>query len=110
MIPGEKYGLWTVVCESPESTAKARKWTCKCRCGLIQEVWVTNIVAGTTRGCRSCRSRDAHAADRLLRARGGTPARNAVPATPSEPTLLDDDLCRILTDWATRPAAGQDDL
>lgn len=44
--PGEKFGNWTIL----KNTAK-RKAICQCLCGVIKEVYVTNLGSGKSKSC-----------------------------------------------------------
>lgn len=52
---GDKYGRWTLI-HPDEKTDK--KWICKCDCGTLKSVWLSNITSGKTKSC-GCYGREA---------------------------------------------------
>lgn len=50
-LTGEKFGKWTVL----EKSSKYRYWLCKCSCGVMKEVYESNMASGRSKSCRSCR-------------------------------------------------------
>lgn len=56
-IQGDKFGDWTVIDNTPVS-----KWghiyiKVQCKCGKIEEKCLSDLVAGRTKSCKSCRAR-----------------------------------------------------
>lgn len=42
------YGWWTLLYRDPTDK---RKWVCKCKCGTIKSVWISNLRDGKTLSC-----------------------------------------------------------
>lgn len=55
--PGEVYWGWTVIGPATNSPAGARRVQCQCRCGKLQVITSSSLIAGKTHGCLSCRGR-----------------------------------------------------
>lgn len=54
---GEVYGKWTVVKVLPlnkETGSGDRKLVCRCECGVVGEVYVSNLTRGGSKSCRAC--------------------------------------------------------
>lgn len=47
---GDKFGDWTVIANSN----KKYYYTCKCKCGKIQDVYKSSLVSGKSKGCMAC--------------------------------------------------------
>lgn len=47
---GDKFGNWTVIKKSD----KKYYYTCKCKCGKIQDVYKSSLVSGKSKGCMAC--------------------------------------------------------
>lgn len=46
---GQKFSFWTVTTLAPNW----REVTCRCACGTIRDVLVTNLLRGSTKSCRT---------------------------------------------------------
>ena len=53
-LTGKRFGRWTAIKKDPENN---RKWICKCDCGNIKSVFVTNLTSGKTLSC-GCKIRE----------------------------------------------------
>lgn len=55
---GQKFGYWTV--RSPNAFVKWRHTfvTVQCKCGKIQDLMLSDLIAGRSFGCRDCRAKD----------------------------------------------------
>jgi|SRR5271165_2757576 len=68
VLVGARYGRWLVLSVDPST----RRASCRCRCGLVQQVTFAGLTSGETRGCYLCARRTPAEAKR---ARLDVPAR-----------------------------------
>jgi hypothetical protein len=97
---GDKFGNWEII-EPPVVNGRNRQAVCRCQCGNVARVYMTNLLRGGSRGCRACsvvprRSMTFREAEAIR-------ARNTAPGTryggwevigPTEPPAVDRVKCR----------------
>ena len=57
---GERYGLWTVIRVPDDDDSlrySLRRATCRCDCGEVSRVRVSQLTSGSSMGCKPCRIR-----------------------------------------------------
>lgn len=57
ILPGDKFGLWTVENLSNENKDRKQTWRCRCECGTVSDVIGRSLVIGRSRGCGCTRIR-----------------------------------------------------
>lgn len=50
---GHRFGKWTIL-EILPSVKTARKWRCRCDCGVVRVQFAANLVSGKSKACGSC--------------------------------------------------------
>ena len=53
---GKSFGLWTVTGFSHKDKNRTQNWWVKCQCGESQVVLLSNLLRGTSIGCKKCGS------------------------------------------------------
>lgn len=49
---GNKFFYWTVI--DPQLDTDPLKCLCRCRCGILKKVDISNLIRRKTRSCKSC--------------------------------------------------------
>jgi len=53
-IPERKYGDWDVIDPRPDPLPRTKTWECRCACGVVRKVEVSNLLSGKSQRCRAC--------------------------------------------------------